>query len=105
MAEEKETVKRATPQEIMDRFFNAHCRDYLAAIIRLKMAQKYDPDEIIAQKQGPVVAKGQLPSTIRMKAKEMIDQEKKVIEGNKNFILAIEELEGELKTDSTPWRK
>ena len=105
MAEEVEKIKRATPQEIMDRFFNAHCRDYLAAIIRLKMAQKYDPEEFIGARQGPSVGKDQPPSLIRLKAKEFVEKEKNEIKTHQKFLLAIEELEKELKLDSTPWRK
>lgn len=100
----EEVIKRVTPQEVIDQFFSGHLRDYLAACARIKMAQKYNPEEFIAQRQGPQVKPGQLPSVVKLKAKEMIEEEKKTIRGNKYFLLAIEELEKELKLNSTPWR-
>jgi len=106
MNEEKEVkLKKYTPQEVMDSFYNGHLREYISATIRLKWAQSYDPDEFVAQSQGPQMGKNQIPATVRHKAKEMIAKEEETIKVNRKFILAVEELEKEFVIDSKPWQK
>ena len=104
MAEPKqEEIKKATIEEILITFYNGHLRDFLAAAVRLKVAQNSEPNEMVGFRLAPPLGPNQQPMRIDMRAKEMIPEEEKTFNVQAKFLRAVEERLEEYKKNQTPW--
>tara|TARA_Y100000310_G_scaffold317835_1_gene371148 strand:- start:1432 stop:1761 length:330 start_codon:yes stop_codon:yes gene_type:complete len=104
MSDKKIVVEKATPKEILTGFYNGHLKEFLAASVRLRVAETSDPHETVGQRQVPPLGPNQQPAVVDIKAKEMIPHEKKIYNMQAKFLLSVEEGFKEIEKDPTPWR-
>ena len=103
MVDKQEEIKKATIEEILITFYNGHLRDFLAATVRLKVAQNSEPNEMVGFRLAPPLGPNQQPMRIDMRAKEMIPEEEKTFNIQAKFLCAVEETSEEYKKNQTPW--
>ena len=101
--DKQEEIKKATIEEILISFYNGHLRDFLAAAVRLKVAQNSEPNEMVGFRLAPPLGPNQQPLQIDMRAKEMIPEEEKTFNVQAKFLRAVEERLEEYKKNQTPW--
>ncbi len=104
MDKEPVETKKATAEEVLIGFYNAHLRDFLAAAVRLRACKISDPNEVVGSRQAAALGPNQPPVIIEVKAKEMTVQEQKTYNMNAKFLRAVEEELEVAKKNPTLWR-
>ena len=101
MSKESEKIIERTPEEQLIAFKNGHLKDFIAAFIRLEMASQYDENEDVGFKQ---IQHGNMVSTVPVKAKDIIRDEKLNLKSNANFLIAIEKVSEEFRKNKEVWK-
>ena len=104
MEEEKveKEVKEITPEEQIMVFRNGHLKEFIGALIRLEQAKQASPDEVVGYRE--VAQHGGMVSRIDIKAKEMIKHEELGVKNNARFLIAIEKVSEQFKTNKELWK-
>lgn len=104
----EEKIRKATSQELLNKFHNTHLNELISSWINIKIFEKKDPKERVGERTTPPMAKGQMPMRVDITAKDALDQEQKRFESQAQILRAIKKRENELskfKKEDELWQK
>jgi len=99
---EEQTIRKVSPVELLNKFYNYHLNEIISAWINLSIFSKKDPNETVGSRVGPPIGNKGQRAMVEIRAKDALENEYKRFENQAQILKSIAEKLKEYEAMKSP---